>query len=360
MTITLFIYNLEGGGAERVICNLANYLATKDYNIIILTVVQSKVYYNLDKRVHIKSLSKKNELTTGIYNYRLWLRRLKQYNNQFNPDCYIAMLLIPIKLILLSRRYIQGKIIISERNDPNSYPIKVKLQLKMLMKFSDGFIFQTPDAQHFYLKACKNKKIAIIPNAINDNFLNIDTENIEKEKKIVAVGRLESQKNHELLIDAFSLLSHHFYDYQLELFGSGSLEKKLKEKVDKLNLGSRVKFIGFEPNIGEKIKKASLYVLSSNYEGMPNSLIEAMSLGLPCIATNCPCGGPRFLIANSVNGMLVPVNNANILKNAIEKVLSNPDFALNLGNEAKKVRNLLAPNVIYKKWEEFIIDVVEK
>ena len=93
---------------------------------------------------------------------------------------------------------------------------------------------------------------------------------------------------------------------------------------------------------------------------MPNSLIEAMSLGLPCIATDCPCGGPRFLITNSVNGMLVPVNNANILKNAIEKVLSNPDFALNLGNEAKKVRNLLAPNVIYKKWAEFIIDVVEK
>ena len=100
MIITLFIYNLSGGGAERVICNLANYLVNSKCKINILTVVKGEQAYSLDARIKIDSLSEEKELSSSLQNYRLWTKRLKDYNSMYKPDCYIAMLLIPIKLIL--------------------------------------------------------------------------------------------------------------------------------------------------------------------------------------------------------------------------------------------------------------------
>lgn len=357
MIITLFIYNLSGGGAERVICNLADYLVNSKCKINILTVVKGEQAYSLDARIKIDSLSEEKELSSSLQNYRLWTKRLKDYNSMYKPDCYIAMLLVPIKLILMLRPFIKGKIIISERNDPQSYPFKTKKQLRILARFADGFVFQTPGAEHWYSEISRGKLTRIIPNAINNSFLDINTDNVVRSEYIVAVGRLEKQKNHNLLLEAFTMLSKEFDHYILVIYGEGSLKKDLEARVKELKIENKVEFAGFETNIQNKIKNASLYVLSSDYEGMPNSLIEAMALGIPCISTNCPCGGPEYLIKSGDNGILIPVNNAIALRNAIEALLSNPDKANELGKSAKDIKKILAPEVVYKKWKEFIFEV---
>ena len=124
----------------------------------------------------------------------------------------------------------------------------------------------------------------------------------ERTKRIVAVGRLEAQKNYPLLIKAFYLISNEFKDYIVEIYGEGQERSELSKLINELNLNNRVLLMGRHSDVHERIKDASLYVLSSDYEGMPNALMEAMALGLPCIATNCSGGGPKTLITNEVNG----------------------------------------------------------
>ena len=125
-----------------------------------------------------------------------------------------------------------------------------------------------------------------------------------------------------------------------------------------MHLGNRVFFKGNYSPIYDKLKDASLFVLSSDYEGMPNALMEAMALGIPCISTDCDGGGAKFLIENNVNGLLVPKGDVIALANAMQIILSDSDKAKKLGLEAAKIQKKLAPEVIYRKWEEFIEKVV--
>lgn len=112
--------------------------------------------------------------------------------------------------------------------------------------------------------------------------------------------------------------------------------------------------LGHVKHIAEHLESVSMFVLSSDYEGMPNALIEAMALGLPCVTTDCSGGGAKFLIKDGVNGLLVPVRDVEALANAIDRVLSNTEFAVKISKEAKKIIQRLSPNVIYDKWEECI------
>ena len=149
-------------------------------------------------------------------------------------------------------------------------------------------------------------------------------------------------------------------DYKLVIYGDGELRDSLTEFIRKLNIEDKVELPGFVNNINESISKASMFVLSSNVEGIPNALIEAMSLGLPCVSTRCAGGGAEFLIEDGVNGLLAPVNDVNALAGAMERVLSDKEFANKLGNNAIKLREKFASEVIYGKWLNVIESVIKK
>ena len=177
-----------------------------------------------------------------------------------------------------------------------------------------------------------------------------------ERKEIVTVGRLEPQKNQKLLINAFSELAKKFPDYTLVIYGEGSLRKKLEKYIESKGLKDRVFLPGAKNNIQEYIKDASLFVLSSDYEGIPNALIEAMAIGLPCVSTDCSPGGARELITNGENGVIVECRNSNELATAMARLLTDRESAKRMGTNAKKIYTRVDKNLVCNRWLDLIRD----
>ncbi|MGI5977403.1 MAG: glycosyltransferase family 4 protein [Candidatus Limivicinus sp.] len=354
MNITLFISSLYGGGAERVTCSLANYLAGRGHEVEILTMAETENSYQLNGEVSVQALLYMRERKGKLYNNVLRITRLRQYMKKHTEkDVYIVMLPIPTVLLLSLRSATKAKIIASERVSPAAYDFIKTKALRRLAPRADGFVFQTQEALEWYGESVKHVRTAVIPNAINRQFLRPRYKG-ERKKNIVAAGRLSKQKNFELLIRAFKKITPDCPDYKLIIYGEGGLRKELEALIKENGLEDLVSLPGNTTEIIEKIQDASLFVLSSDYEGMPNALMEAMALGLPCISTDCPCGGPRFLIENGINGLLVPVGDEDKLSEAIKKILNNPQLADKFGTEASKISGRLDPDKIYGQWEAFI------
>ncbi|NFO31263.1 glycosyltransferase family 4 protein [Clostridium botulinum] len=353
MKIVFFIGGLGGGGAERVVCNLSDYLSKKN-DVTILTLSSIKSIYKINQKVtHINlENDKKIKLfllknTYRIYNLYKFIK-IKEY------DIIITFLPIPSFIMLLFRSIIKAPILVSVRNDPKiEYKSKyMNLIMKWLYPRADGFVFQTEEAKN-YFKNIINNNYDIIPNPINKEFL-IDPFCGEREKVIVSVGRLVAQKNHILLINAFSEICNKYPEYKLIIYGDGELRDKLEQRIEELNLNNRVILPGNVENVPKHIYKASLFILSSDYEGMPNALMEAMALGLPVISTDCPCGGPNFLIKHGINGILIPVGNSKELVSAIDIVLTDKDYLNKLSKESSKICENLSPERIFLKWQKYI------
>lgn len=350
MNILFCLGSMDKGGSQRVIANLSNYLVNNN-EVSIVTTTSRESQYHLDdkiKRFCLDENEKKLNNISRIY-------KLKKVIKKVEPDVIVTFQPEPSFRILLLKIINNIPIILSVRNDPNvEYKsFKRKILMKMLFPLADGFVFQTRDAASYFSKKIQEKS-TIIPNPINEKFI-VDTPYLEeREKTIVTVGRLEKQKNQKLLIDAFKNVEKKHKDYKLLIYGEGSLKKELEEYVSLINLTNKIIFKGQVDNIKEEIFKAGVFVLSSDYEGMPNALMEAMSLGLPCISTDCPCGGPKTLIKNKKNGILVEVNNIKQIQDAINKIIEEREFAQLLGRKACEISKDLEPRKINNMWIEYI------
>ena len=356
MNISFFIGGLTGGGAERVTCNLANFLISKGHDVEILTMSETDSY-PLDSRVSRKILLKKNERKGFFMNILIRRKRLKSYLKQHDCDCYIVMLPITTILLLSMSKNTNAPIIASERSFPAILsPITQRLLL-LLCKRAKGWVFQTPQARDWYGNNIRNAKVKIIPNAINEAFFLPPFEG-EREQLIIAIGRITTGKNYALLLNAFAKIINDVQDYKIIIFGEGEKRNELIEIAKQLGISDYVEMPGYVKDIPSRLYKASLYVLTSNYEGMPNTLMEAMALGLPCISTDCDGGGAAYLIESGKNGLLVPKGDVDALADAMRRMLTDKDFAERCGREAHKICDRLAQNKIYGEWELFIKDIV--
>lgn len=352
--ITIFIGSISGGGAERVACNLANYIVEKNEKVCLLTMSETQNSYGLQKDISNVVLLRESERKNKfIDNFKRYVR-LREYIKHNSTNRYIVFLPVTTCLLLHFANSIKGEIIASERNDPKRYS---KIQQKLLQHYAkraDKWVFQTEEASEWYGNLTKEK--ILIPNAINPEFVqNVKRiNNLKREKIILAAGRLNKQKNYYMMLDAFEKVSEKYPEYKLQIYGKGPLESELKKYLETKLCKNQIEFCGYVNNMPEQLEKAEIYVLTSDYEGMPNSLIEAMAIGLPCISTDCPCGGPRFLIKNYQNGILVPVADTKSFSSAIIEVIENGELREKLGNNAKKIIYELDPEKIYAKWAEYI------
>lgn len=356
MRIKIFISSLSGGGAERVVCNLSNYLSQK-HNVTIITMANGEPDYKLDNSIERISLDNGNSENYILKNLKRVIK-LRKILKRSDEDIYIVFLKTPSFILLTFRKLIKVPIIVSERADPSTYFNESKIKTYIMEKLypkADGFVFQTEDAMNYYLDIIGDKGI-VIPNAINEDFLREPYKGLRK-KKIVSAGRFTDQKNFTLLIEAFAKVSQIHSDYELVIYGDGPQRDKLQSLTKKLGISEKVKFPGYVKNFGDHIIDASLFVLSSNFEGMPNALMEAMALGLPCISTDCSVGGPRFLINDGVNGFLTPVGDAEKLTVTMDRVLSNQILATEIGANARKISDELSYENVYNKWENYLKEV---
>lgn len=355
--ILFYINTIHYGGAERVMVNLANKFSNQGYEVVLVTSFYAKEEYILNNKVKRLSLEDKDLKQSFIKKNFSRTFKLRKICKGEKPDIVISFMAEANFRAIVATMFLNIKTLISVRNDPNKeYPnMLYKVMAKILYPLASGCVFQTEDAKKWFPKRIQ-KKSKIILNHVDEKFYKVKFEG--EKKDIITVGRLEPQKNHKLLIEAFSQIADEFPNENLIIYGDGSQKQNLKELTKKLGIEERVVFMGTCIDIQEKIKNAKLFVLSSNYEGLPNVVMEAMTLGIPVISTDCPCGGPRMLIENDKNGVLVSVDNVDEMSDAIRSVLGNLTFADSLSYNAKITSKKFEPNKVFKVWKNYVDEII--
>ena len=344
------------GGAQRVMKNLVTYLIDKDYSVILVNdfdIGYKDSFYipNKVKRVYLRKNNIGNPITKNIER----IVALRELVKREKPDIILSFLGAPNIRAVLATVGIGIKKVISVRNDPKyEYGKSVisNLVVNLLFEQVDGCVFQTDDAKSYFSKKlqCKSR---VILNPVDKVFFN--TKRNEHCQGIVTFGRLEIQKNHKLLIQAYSNLFKKDKNIEeLYIYGEGSLRGELKKFIYNNKLQNKVHLLGKVSNVAEILSKSKLFVLSSDFEGLPNALMEAMACGAPVISTDCPCGGPKMLIKNTNEGVLVRCNDVKDLEDAIGRVVYDKETLERMSIGARERAKSFEPSKIFSEWEEYL------
>lgn len=343
--------SLSRGGAERVAIYLAEYMKQVNIDVCIITAGKAKNEYKMPEGIERINL---NESLNKIKALVVQVIKMNKIVKEKNIDIILIMG-VPLCIYAIPGCFFtNAKIIVSERNDPEHFAGKriVKIVSRCLIKMADGFVFQTRDAEKYYNKLLKKRSV-VIPNPLLAENLPQPYQG-KREKIIVSSGRLNKQKNQKMLIQVFTEIAEKIPEFKLIIYGEGELRQELETEIRHLNMEERILLPGNVTDLHERIRKASIFVLTSNFEGMPNALIEAMALGIPCISVDCPCGGPRELIKDGVNGILIPIEDTTLLKKAIINIIERSDYAASLGREAVNIKRTLNLDAIGMKWLEYL------
>ncbi len=347
MKILAFIGQMQKGGAERVMSLLVNEAVALGFQVSLL-IGRNVVEYDLNKKVKIINLD------ADDVNPINRLKKIRHIFKDENPDVIVSFMSSPSIYACLCAIGTGIPVVISERNTPKyEVPGRIHGILRNIAyHFASGAIFQTEQARDYFSKRIRRNS-NVIPNPVKDGVP--EANRIDVKKVIVSIGRLAPQKNHKMLLDAFSMFLKSHSDYELHIYGRGELKNELLDYAAKLGIIENLAI--FEPvdDVHEKIKEATMFVLPSNYEGISNALLECLAMGLPCISTDCPCGGSRLLIKNNENGLLVTVGNVEELCAAMIKLAEDKNLANQLGRNAMQLKDLYSTKKIMGRYLDYII-----
>ncbi len=390
--IVFLIKVMHGGGAERVVSLLSRATVENGNEVSLIVTHQSKkdaILNNIDPRINVTSLMDevsgerpsniipkvimlfarligklgfKEKSAVMKYHSRNYVsvRWLKKYFRKHKNSAAVAFLYDSIFLTLLAKSN-SNRVVISERGDPQqSIHSQTTLAfLKNEFPKADGFVFQSPDVQKWYLE---NTPVhgTVIFNPIKPDLP--VPYNGKRKKRIVNFCRISAQKNLNILVDAFALLHKDFPEYNLDIIGDpvgndveGYIDS-VKDRIKQHNCEDCIHILPSRNDIHDYIKDYTMFVSSSDFEGMSNSMLEAMALGLPCVCTDCPAGGARAVIKDGENGLLTPVGDADALYLAMKKLIENPELANKLSENSVKIREVQSVDKIVEKWMELIND----
>ena len=406
--IAMYIGSLNKGGAERVMCNLAEYFFSIGYKVTLVTtylsddeyvlpnagwsVVKSEDEENVTKVLNPDEKERYVDLKGGVpmgigrvftalmpyeqgnraQNFHRRIQNLTNTWERIKPDLILSFLGKNNVMAIQSAAGLDIPVVVSVRATPSEeYASRgLRLAMRVLFPAAAGVVVQTNGAMDFFSPIVR-QKCKVLPNAVNEEFMNHEIIPFDDRKKvIVSVGRLDENKNQKILINAFSYAIKKYPEYRLVLYGDGP-SRGLLEKLCR-NLGildesgkgepGKVTFMGSVDKIADRIADAEFFVLTSRTEGMPNALIEAMALGLCCISTDCPCGGPADLISTGRNGLLIPmdtdVNMAMHIFHALERLMDDPPLARKLAASAFEVREKYNPRAINEKWRDYFEELM--
>lgn len=352
MKILLFVASLYGGGMERVAAHLASHLVKK-HQVTVAVFSNGAKTYPIDPKVDIVNIGPKSPI-------RL-LHGWEKYTNirktiiATDPDIIISFSASLNYKVLKVNRRLKKKIIVSDRNT-------ISLKLSRQGDYARKKLYPEADYVVYVSKEDCDKTTHVTKKTCIYNPLSFELYDSysDREKSVVAIGSQQRwhRKGFDMLIEAWKNVAQNHPDWCLEFLGTDS-PSPIHELVDKYHLEKKVRFLGRSDDMQGMLRRKSVYVLASRFEGCPNSLIEAMSQGCACVAFNCQTG-PKEIITDGVSGLLVENGSVDDLTRKLDALLSDEQRRISLSKNAVEEVKRFNPETIMKQWDELIEKVCDK
>lgn len=360
--VAFYIGSLYKGGAERVFVNLAEYFLQEGYQVTMVTQYQKENEYELPngiKRV-ISDITQEELNNSRVANFYGRVKKLHHIWKTEQPDLVLSCIGKNNFMAVVTTMFTGTRSVVSVVGEAGEeYPNHLmKMLANLLFPHAAGIVLQTERSRYFFNKKIQ-KKAVVLPNSLNPDFIRPRYEGV-REKRIVAVGRMDANKNHEMMIRAFSSLADKYPEYTLTIYGDGELRSYLEELAGQLGVGERVFLPGMVQDVAAKIEKASVFLLTSYSEGVSNALIEALATGLGVISTDVPSGGTVELMEDGVNGLIIPAGDQKALEQAMDKLLGDPVYLDKLGREAARIQERLEPGRVNRLWQEYFDGIMNR
>lgn len=357
---------LKGGGAEKTISIMANYWASKGEDITILAFDRDKnqqSFFKLNSNVKLKIIGNGKEVIPFLHKLLpgKFLNRIfavKKILNSEQPDAVISFMDITNIFSIFASKLSNIPIIISDRNNPVKNKIRIywKWLRQIAYPMADKLIVLTKEQIQCYPQNIKNIS-GTIPCIIEPPVFEKPIMQFENPF-ILSVGRLRKQKGHDLLITAFKKITNKYPQWKLIIIGEGVRRKNLEKQIQELKLQDKIFLPGCVNNPQNIIKQADFFVFPSRWEGLGNALLEAMSCGIPVIATDCDFG-PKSYVRNNIDGLIIKSEDVNALANALEMLINDEKLRETYGKNAKDILNRFNLGKIMPLWNNMIQKVIK-
>lgn len=342
MRIVFVTEQLQNGGAEREIVAFANVFANWGEEVHIVCIQDVISDYEIDHRVRLQRLSLTSRVNIPklrvFFRWRNAVPELRHLHADIILAINLSFKYYPV--LWFSALFAKTKLLHAVRNNPEKKHTRKKDRNRW-ESIADAIWIQTEEQRRFFSERMQ-RKIFVVPNILDSRFLAIPEREHKEISRFITVGRLHPQKNQKLLIEAFAKMLEKTGNRNatLTIYGqmmpwNDSMEQELKALIQTRHLEERVFLPGRMKEIEKYYGQADAFVFGSDYEGLPNALMEALAAGLPCISTNCATG-PSDLITSGENGLLVPVGDVEAMASAMEYFVNHPQQASRMGAAARK------------------------
>lgn len=362
MKICLLVSSMGAGGAERVAATLSNGWVSRGHGVTLVVTYSNKgtCAYQLDPRVELVYLSDHvTQETNNTFVKILRFFALRKIIKERGPTVIVSFLTnVNVAAIAVSFG-LALPVVVAERSHPPKMPTDWRLAhlRKLTYPFAATVVMLTTMGLQWVNTNIRTTRVAVIPNPVNFPLpaippLSRPTDFFSGERKLVlSVGRLVPGKQVDHLIRAFSKIASMHSQWDLAIVGEGPSSAELMALAERLQLSPRIKFIGQAGNVGDWYARADLFVLSSQFEGFPNTLVEAMAYGCAAVSYDCDTG-PRDIITSGIDGILIPPDGGEqALAVTISSLMGNDGERIRMAKAAESVRVRFALSQILDLWD---------
>jgi GalNAc-alpha-(1->4)-GalNAc-alpha-(1->3)-diNAcBac-PP-undecaprenol alpha-1,4-N-acetyl-D-galactosaminyltransferase len=365
MKVTLVIYALGAGGAERVMTIMANYWAARGWKVTLITLVDrhQSPFYQLDPQIHLQQLNVAGSSTNLVESLQAGWQRIKALRAAIvasTPDVIISFMNTVNVLVLLAGWKLNIPTIVSEHIYPGFTDANKIWQvlMKWTYRYADRVTLLTQNALPFY-PANQGYRSIVMPNPVLTPDPDLITEPLVSTPTLMAMGRLHPQKGFDLLLTAFAQIQSKYPDWHLTILGEGPMRAELEALRVRLGLIDRVHFLGSVKNVDAHLRQADLFVMPSRFEGFPMALCEAMACGLPVLTADC-LSGPREIVRDGVDGILVPPEDVDALAAGLDRLMGDPALRQQLAQAAPQVLDRFGLERVMGLWMDTIKQTIDR
>lgn len=346
---------VTGGGAERVVSILTSELAEQGYDVSLIKYYECENEYPVSSKVKITVLAKDGEQEYRRLKYHERIQRLRNILREEKPEYVIPFLPHVSRHAFFASMGFKCKMVQTIRIAPWLSPDSRLLRFfrDVIITVSYSTFVQTMSQKEYFPK-WMHRKISVIPNPVSRTMLDAEWKGVQNLSRVMTAGRLDEQKNFKLAIDAVRMLRENGYETELNIFGEGEKRQELQDYIDSAGAATYCRLRGRSNDMLSEYCSNHIFFLSSDYEGMPNALMEAMAVGMPCVSTDCETG-PADLLGND-RGLLVRVNDLQQAYDALKKMIDDVEYAACTGQRAKVfMRDYYSPMAIAQMFVDCVI-----